>query len=286
MPALNRGMSTARTDPAAAIRDLTAVLAEDPGQLMARRTRAVAYGSAGRHDLAIAELRTLEKEGLLSADDAVVLGDNLRAAGRLGEAVDVLQAATRANPTFPQPWLSLAELRVKEGKPAEAKAAFEHVIGLVPDHIEALRGLGDLALVDGRLEEADARYARILAQDPGDAGAMSKIGVLRMRAGRADEALALFRSAVAREPENGEALLYLAGALASGGHAAEALPYFEKALAVGPRSSMALNGLGLTRLALGDRAAAAAAFRESLKLDPRQPDVARTLAEITGGPGD
>src|SRR6185369_15134204 len=31
MPALNRGMSAARTDPAAAIRDLTAVLAEDPG---------------------------------------------------------------------------------------------------------------------------------------------------------------------------------------------------------------------------------------------------------------
>ena len=45
---------------------------------------------------------------------------------------------------------------------------------------------------------------------------------------------------------------------------------------------MALNGLALARLALGDRPGAAAAFRESLKLDPRQPDVVRTLKEITG----
>ena len=85
-----------------------------------------------------------------------------------------------------------------------------------------------------------------------------------------------------REPGHGEALLYLAGALASTGHPAEALPFFEKALAVGPRSSMALNGLALAKLALGDRPGAAAAFGESLRIDPKQPDVARTLKEITG----
>ena len=62
------------------------------------------------------------------------------------------------------------------------------------------------------------------------------------------------------------------------------MPYFERALAAGPRTTMALNGLGLTKLALGDRAGAAAALRESLRMDPQQPDVARTLAEIRGGP--
>ena len=116
------------------------------------------------------------------------------------------------------------------------------------------------------------------------AGAMTKTGVLKMRAGRADEATSLFRRAVEREPANAEALLYLAGALASTGHPAEALPLFERALAAGPRSSMALNGLGLTRLAVGDRTGAAAALSESLRLDPEQPDVARTLAELRGGP--
>ncbi len=284
MPRLNRGMSTARTDPAAAIRDLTSVLAEDPDLLMARRTLAVAYEAAGRHDLAIAELRRLEKEGQLTAEDAIVLGDNLRFSGRLAEAIEVLQRAARENPKFPQPWLSLAEMRIKEHSNAEAAAAYEHVLSLVPDHIEALRGLGDLALLEDRPEEAGARYARILQVDPADAGAMTKMGVLKMRAGRAEEATALFRRAVEREPANGEALLYLAGALASTGRPADALPYFERAIAAGPRSSMALNGLGLTRLALGDRAGAAAALSESLRVDPRQPDVARTLAELRAGP--
>jgi tetratricopeptide (TPR) repeat protein len=282
LPRINRGMSAARTDPPLAIRELSAVLAEDPGLLAALRTRAVAYAAAGRHDLAIADLRRLEKDGQLTAEDAIVLGDNLRFSGKLAEATAVLERAARENPKFPQPWLSLAEVHIKEQKNAEAAADYQRVLALVPDHIEALRGLGDLALLQGRLDEAAARYGRILEIDPGDAGAMTKTGVLRMRAGRGEEAIALFRKAVEREPRNGEALLYLAGALAASGRSAEALPLFERALAAGPRSSMALNGLALTRLALGDRTGAAAAFRESLKLDPRQPDVARTLKDLTG----
>jgi arylsulfatase A-like enzyme/Flp pilus assembly protein TadD len=279
---LNRGMSVARTDPELAIRELSAVLAEDPGLLIARRTLAVAYAAAGRHDQAVTELRRLEKEGQLAAEDAIVLGDNLRFSGRLGEAVEVLQRTARENPKFSQPWLSLAEVHIKAHRNADAAKAYEHVLSLVPDHIEALRGLGDIALLEGRLDEAGQRYRRILEVDPADASAMTKLGVLRMRAGAADEAVALFRKAVEREPGNGEALLYLAGALAAGGRSAEALPFFERALSAGPRSSIALNGLALTRLALGDRAGAAAAFRESLKLDPRQPDVARTLKELSG----
>jgi arylsulfatase A-like enzyme/Tfp pilus assembly protein PilF len=282
LPRINRGMSAARADPKLAIRELTAVLAEDPGLLAALRTRAVAYAADGRHDLAVADLRRLEKDGRLTAEDAIVLGDNLRFSGRRAEAVAVLERAARENPKFPQPWLSLAEVHIKEHKNAEAAADYQRVLALVPDHIEALRGLGDLALLEGRLDEAAARYARILEVDPADAGAMTKMGVLRMRAGRGEDAIALFRKAVEREPGNGQALLYLAGALAASGRSAEALPFFERALAAGQRSSMALNGLALTRLALGDRAGAVQAFRESLKMDPRQPDVARTLKEITG----
>ena len=282
VPRLNRGMSVVRTDPEAAIRDLTAVLAEDPGLLMARRSLAVAYGAAHRFDRAIAELRRLEKEGVLSAEDGVVLGDNLRFAGRLDEATAVLERTARENPRFAQPWISLAEVHVKREKLGEAATAFEHALEITPDHVEALRGLGDLAMLRQQADEAGRRYARILEIEPADPGAMTKLGVVRMRTGRPDEAIALFRRAIERERKNGETLLYLAGALASTGHPAEALPYFERALEAGQRNSMALNGLALTRMGVGDRKGAAQAFRESLRLDPNQPDVARTLAEIGG----
>jgi arylsulfatase A-like enzyme/cytochrome c-type biogenesis protein CcmH/NrfG len=277
---LNTGMMAVRTDPALAIRELTAVLAEDPGLLVARRSLAMAYGTARQYQRAVAELRRLAKDAPLSAEDEVVLGDNLRFAGRLDEAVAVLEETARKNPRFAQPWISLAEAHVKAGKLAEARASYERVLEFSPDHIEALRGLGDLAVVAEDASGAEKRYGRILEVDPADAGALSKLGVVRMRTGRPEEAISLFRRAIEREPKNGEALLYLAGALASTGRPAEAVPYFERALDAGQRNPMALNGLGLTRMALGDRRGATIAFRESLRLDPKQPEVTQALAQL------
>ncbi len=274
------GMTVARTEPLKAIPELTKLLAEDPGMLVVLRTRAVAYESAGQYEGAIRDLRELERRKALTDEDAVVLGDNLRLAGHLREATEVLDRTARENPKFPQPWLSLAAVFIQEKKTDEAAAAFRKVLAIDPDHAEALRGLGDLALIRGDLEAAAKDYGRVLELDPGDVGALSKLGVVRVRTGRSDEAIALFRKAVDGDPKNAEALLYLAGALASSGRPAEAVPFFERALAAGPRTTMALNGLGLTRLALGDRAGAAAAFRESLRLDPRQPNVASTLRDL------
>jgi choline-sulfatase len=283
LPRLNRGMSAARTEPQVAIRELTAVLNDDPGLLMARRTRAVAYAAAGQHDLAIADLRALDKQGQLTPEDAIVLGDNLRFAGRLEEAALILTRVQREDPTFTQPLISLAEVRIQEHKYDEAARLCERVLKLVPDHQEALRRLGDLALLREDFGAAAAHYERILAIDRGDVAALTKLGVVRVRTGQPDQAIQLFRQAIEHEPRNAEALLYLAGALASAGRPADALPYFERAIEAGPPSTMALNGLGLTRLAVGDASGAQAAFRRSLQLDPNQPDIARALADARRG---
>src|SRR6185503_7998613 len=262
------GMTVARTEPEKAIRELTALLAEDPGMLVALRTRAVAYAAAGRPADAVRDLRDLEKRGALSSEDAVVLGDNLRLAGRAQDAVRVLERTIHDNPRFAQPLLSLAAVRIQERDLDAAAAEYAKVLALEPDNVEAHRGLGDVALIRGDLPPAEEHYARIVQLDAADVAALAKLGVVKMRAGRRDEAIALLRRAVDRDPANAEALLYLAGALAATGQAAEAVPYFERALAAGPRTTMALNGLGLTRLDLGDRNGAATAFRESLRLDP------------------
>jgi len=274
------GMTLARTEPQKAIRELTALLAEDPGMLVVLRTRAVAYAAAGRPADAVRDLRELEKRGALSAEDAVVLGDNLRLSGRPDEAVRVLQRTLDDNPKFVQPLLSLAAVHVQQRDVEAAAAAYAKVLELEPDNPEAHRGLGDVALVRGDVEQARRHFERILELDPGDVGAMTKLGVVSMRAGRRDDAIRLLRGAVERDPKKAEALLYLAGALAASGRPSEAVPFFERALAAGPRSAMALNGLGLTRLELGDRVGAAAAFRESLRVEPNQPEIARTLREL------
>jgi tetratricopeptide (TPR) repeat protein len=281
---LGRGVSEARSRPEDAIRELSAVLAEDPGMRLARRFRALALARAGRHGAAVADLRVIESAGALSADDLVVLADSLRELGRPGEALAALKTAARLEPSAPLPWLTRGNLLLREGRLDEAQAAFERVLALVPDHTEGLRGLGDLAFVRGNLEGSAERYRRLLETEPGDVRALVKLGVVDVRSGRAEEGIARFRRAVEREPANGEALLYLAGALAATGRAPEAIPFFERALAAGPRSTMALNGLAFARLQPGDARGATAAFRESLALDPRQPDVARSLADLASSP--
>jgi tetratricopeptide (TPR) repeat protein len=281
LPRLNRAMSATRVQPELAIRELTSVIEEDPSILMARRTRAVAYAAAGRHDLAIADLRELERVSELTPDDEIVLGDNMRFAGRHAEAARVLERAVQASPKSPQPLISLAEVRIAEKQYDVAASTLERALKLAPDQIEALRRLGDLALLRADTEAAGARYARILELDPTDVPAMTKLGVVRMRGGRTDEAMRLFRDAVQRDPKNADALLYLAGTLASTGRQQEALPYFDRAIAADPKSTMALNGLGLTRLSLGDKAGAGAALRQSLRIDPSQKDIAAALAGIS-----
>ena len=113
----------------------------------------------------------------------------------------VLERVARENPTFPQPWLSLAEVRIQERNYADARRACERVLQLVPDQIEALRRLGDLALLREDPGEAGSRYGRILELDPTDVHAMTKLGVVRMRSARPDDALVLFRRAVDRDAQ-------------------------------------------------------------------------------------
>ena len=60
-------------------------------------------------------MRSTRKDS--SAEDAIVLGDNLRFAGRLEEAALILERAAHENPAFAQPLISLAEVRIQEHKP-------------------------------------------------------------------------------------------------------------------------------------------------------------------------
>ena len=137
--------------------------------LVALRTRAVAYEAAGQPRSRHRDLRELEKRGRSRAEDAVVLGDNLRLAGRPQEAVAVLERTARENPRFAQPLLSLAAVRRAGAQRRGGRGAYAKVLELAPDHTEALRGLGDLALIQGDVDDAAKRYARILELDPADA---------------------------------------------------------------------------------------------------------------------
>ena len=277
---LERGMAAVRSDPARAMRDLRAALAEDPNMALARRYLALALSGAGDVKGAIREVQGLDKAGQAGFEDLLLLADSLRLTGQPQEALAVLGRAEKMQERSPEPLLARARVLSSLGRSAEAGEVYARVLGESPSNAEALRGMGDLALARGDGAGALGYYQRILAGDARDAGALVKMGLVRVRTGMVEEGIALFRQALEVDPGHAEALLDLGGALAKTGRAAEAVPYLERALKAGPRSTVALNSLGFARLEAGDRKGALAALRDSLALDPGQPEIRRVAQEL------
>jgi choline-sulfatase len=282
---LERGLAEARANPTLAIGELTAVLEEEPRMPLARRYRAIACQAAGKYEAAIEDLRALDRESPLNAEDLVLMAETLRLARRGEEALPFLDRAAQLEPGSPEPPLMKARVLRALGRAEEAAASYAKTLALVPGHIEAERGLAEISIEKGGLAGAAERLERIVAADPDDVEALVKLGVVRVRSGRLEEALALFDKAVRLEPDSAEALLDLAGALAKSGRAGEAVPYFERAIAAGGRTTVALNGLGFARLEAGDRAGALQALRASLALERAQPQVAEVVSRLARGAG-
>jgi arylsulfatase A-like enzyme/tetratricopeptide (TPR) repeat protein len=277
---VERGVAEAQADPALAIRELSAALAEEPGLTLARRYRAIALARAGDARAALADLDALVREGAAGADDLVLRGECLRRAGRAGEARQALLEAQRLAPLAPEAALARAQLAAAEGRADEAEAAFEEALKRRPGHRAARAGMAELALGRGDLARADALYRGLLEDEPDDPRALVRLGTISARSGRLEDAVPLFARAVQLEPDSAEALLGLAGALARSRRPDQAVPYFERAIATGAAGSAAYNGLGFARLEAGDARGALQALRASLRLDPSQPEIAAAAAEI------
>ena len=196
MPRLNRGMSAAahrsrRGHPRARPRcwprtracSWRAARARSPTRPRAGTTRAIARAARASRRRASSAPRT-----------RVVLGDNLRFAGRLAEAVDGAAARGPREPEV-RAALAVAGRGPHQGRSRTRRRppAYEHVLALGARPHRGPAGAGR----PGAPRGAAGRRGRALRPDPRASipptpGAMTKLGVLRMRGrprGRGDRAL-------------------------------------------------------------------------------------------------
>ena len=246
------GMTVARTEPEKAIRELTALLAEDPGMLVALRTRAVAYAAAGRHADAVRDLRELEKQGALSAEDAVVLGDNLRLAGPRAGGGAVLERTIRDEPDASRSrcsrWRrSTSQERDLDGGGARPTRRCSRSSPTTP---RRCAGWATSPSSRATRRRPGAHYARILELDPADVGgahqARRRQDADRARRTRRSRCSAGPSSATRRTPRRCSTWR------ARSPRAAARPRRCRSSSARSPPArarTMALNGLGLTRLA-------------------------------------
>jgi len=280
---IEEAIALERADPPRAVRELREVLEQDSSNPVARRHLAVALNAGGRHDEAIEEVRRLIAAGDASEETAVFLGDSLRLAGRLPEALAVLeQKGARDGSHTADLFNAQGKVLAAMARHRDAAAAFERARSMGGDDAEALAGLADAALAAGDLAAARGWLERLRARDAEDPRTAMKLGVVLVRLGQAEAALPLLRFSAERQPGDVDAVVAFGGVLAKTGRVREAVACFERAVAAGAASPIVWNSLAMARLESGDQAGAVAAFRASLRARPDQADIREMLRRLGG----
>ena len=196
------------------------------------------------------------------------LGYLLVESGRPGEAVEVLNTATRLDPKAEMAFFTLGRALSLTGRGKEADAAFEASFKLNPERKKlALAAEHHKA---GRSEEAARLYRELLQQSPNNVDAMRLLaGILAGRSSKVEEAEALLRKATTLAPDYALAFLDLGGILHDQYRYAEAMECLQRASRLQPQAAKPLYMLASTLAPAGRTAEALDTYREVLKRQPR-----------------
>jgi Flp pilus assembly protein TadD len=168
----------------------------------------------------------------------------------------------------------------RQGKRAEAEAAYRKAIKIKPDLALAHTNLGVILHEQGKLAEAEAAHRKALALKPDDPLAHSNLGAVLGARGKLAEAEAAFRKAIALKPAYAEAHCNLGVALHDRGKLGAAELAFRKAIEFQADHSKAHFGLGNTLRDQGKLSEAAAALRKAIALQPAFAEAHCSLGDV------
>jgi tetratricopeptide (TPR) repeat protein len=185
--------------------------------------------------------------------------DAARGSGDSARATDLYTQALHLNPSWPDGWWYLGQLRYGADDYAQAEDDFTHYLNLMPDAAPAtaLRGLCEFEL--GQYEPSLLDVQHALALGAADDSRNSQIlryheGLLLTKLGRFEEALTSYGFFAHQHISNDELIVAV-------GLAALRIPEFPKDAASEQRTMSAEAGNAAFLLLSGDEAAAATAFQ-------------------------
>ena len=152
-------------------------------------------------------LTTLEGQGYLPLDEAHAGVEDLFEAATLAEAegdlenaarlFDMCARADRRDAVAPY---NYANVRMVQGRSAEAMLGYQQALARDPKLIEARYNLAQALEAAGRPDAAATELAHVLAADPTFADAVFNLAQLRMQAGDMAEAKALYERYLTLDP--------------------------------------------------------------------------------------
>jgi predicted Zn finger-like uncharacterized protein len=206
--------------------DLNALVdARGPAVLERDKARGLELLAAGREGEAVDILKPLADKAPNDGLAQTYLGWALIAARRPADAEQVLDRAVALNPASDGASMALGLARFAQGKTATAIPELEKVLRRSPGHLAAALTLGEIAWREGDIAQATQRLDPVLktgtAQQRSRANAV--MGWIAKSAGKLNEAEQRFSSAVDQDPKNTLALTGLGVLLYAAGRPNEAL---------------------------------------------------------------
>ena len=119
--------------------------------------------------------------------------------------------------------LERAGAYAQAGELEAARALYEQLLTLVPDHPDALNFIAIAALQSGDIRRSVSLLERAVTVNPADAGLHKNLGMAYRAGGSLEAANASFRQAVSLRPDFVVALLNQGAVLIQMGHTDEAL---------------------------------------------------------------
>jgi tetratricopeptide (TPR) repeat protein len=214
----------------------------------------------------------------LSPPQALMLAEQHRRAGRLGDAETLSRRAIEAEPDLAEAAHQLGLIAYQSNKLGEAIEHISRAIRLDAGVPTYHANLGEMCRLAGRPEEAIAHGRRALALDPRNPGALSNVGIALFELKKLDEALDHYDRALALSPDFVEAHSNRGNALRALKRLPEAEAAYRRALELKPGFAQAWNNLGTVLRDLKRPEAALEAYRKALAEMPNDPDTLDNLA--------
>lgn len=215
--------------------------------------------------------------------DALIQGDQLRRAGKLPEALTLLQQSTDDLPKDSRAWNALGLAYHASGRLLEAQRAYIRARAEDPNFFEAHYNLGVLFSEQGEWLEVERSFRAFLAVDANrnQVTAWRLLGEAQWHNRAYDQAQHSLAVAAKGDPKNPDVWNLLGLVEVARRHFPEARQNFAYALYLAPHHPSALLNLAVvTQQYPGDKKAAAALYREYLNAVPAAPNAEAIRALI------
>jgi predicted O-linked N-acetylglucosamine transferase (SPINDLY family) len=237
-----------------------------PARLQAR-AQALALSALERGNEAVAVVEPIQKRFPKDFEWANLLGVLYKRAGRLDDAIRLLDQARKINPKLPAAWQNLGNVYEQQGKPAAALKAFQGALRLAPLSAELWTRQGITLTKLGQLEAARDSLSQALNLQPHSIAALEAMSLIAQRLKRADEAKEVLERLLALRPGDSELVVSVARLQWRSGQVETAKATLVELLREQPGHLTA--NLLLARIhGDGDRRAANEAYRRAVTFHP------------------